>query len=110
MNKNDITKLECLNERYGSTNLTGFKLVNKNTSKKTVLRHIETDIEILNSSKVENKHVYRVIVTKDCIDICSNDNGTPVSYFFRDDAGFAPESIALELKAICDKHRVHFKD
>lgn len=101
-----MNTLEKLNNRYGRTNMTGFKLVTALTPIKTVLKHFEMDLKILNSADVEYKSVARVIIRDDVIDICSKDNGTPVSYVFFDDANISPESIRDEIQAICDKHEV----
>ncbi len=109
MNENDLAKLEKLNERYTEVNMTGFKLVTEKTSKDTVMKHIELDLKILNSGDVVTKHVSRVILRRDCIDICSIDNGTPVSYFFTGDAGFTPKSIEAELKSLCGELKVNME-
>ena len=101
-----MNTLERLNNRYGRTNMTGFKLVTALTPVKTVLKHFEMDLKILNTADVEYKNVARVIIRDEVIDICSQDNGTPVSYVFFDDAKFTPESIRDEIKAICDRHEV----
>lgn len=110
MNAVDLTRLEEFNERYGATNLTGFRFVNETTDKKTVLNHIELDLKILNSSEVEFKHVYRIILKYDCIDICTVDNGTIVSYFFLDNAKFKPKSIEKEIRKLCREFDIHFDE
>ena len=48
MNDNDIKRLEELNERYTSANMTAFRLVNQKTDEKTLLGHLEYDLKILN--------------------------------------------------------------
>ena len=101
-----MNTLERLNNRYGRTNMTGFKLVTGDTDTKTVLKHFELDLKILNSANIEYKNVARVILRDNVIDICCQDNGTPVSYVFFDDANISPESIRDEIKAICDRHEV----
>lgn len=110
MDNKDISKLENLNKRYSSVNMTGFKIVNKSTTEDTLIRHIETDLEILNSSDVQIKRVYRVILEGDVIDICSNDNGTPVSYFFTSDAQFTPQDVKNSIRDLCIKHKVFFEN
>ena len=110
MNANDITRLEELNERYTPVNLTGFKLVGQDTDKSTVLKHFETDLKILSTSGAENKKVVRVILEEDVIDICSFDNGTPVSYFFCEDARFTPDDIEEDIEELCNIYDVTFKD
>lgn len=110
MNNIDLIRLDALNERYGHTNLTGFRFVDETTDKQTVLKHIEFDLEILNSSAVESKHVYRIIARNECIDICTVDNGTYISYFFTKDAKFTPKSIKNDVKELCTKFDVHFDE
>ncbi|WP_295113404.1 hypothetical protein [uncultured Methanobrevibacter sp.] len=100
MNRNDLISLEQLNERYTPANLTGFRIVNENTSKNTVLKHIKNDLNVLNTCGVKNKHVSRVIVSNSHIDICTADNGTFISYFFMQDSPFTPDS--LNLSEICE--------
>lgn len=109
MNINDMNKLETLNERYGPTNLTAFRLVDESTDKGTVIAHIKTDLEILNTCHVGHKFVYRVIVDAGCIDICTGDNGTPVSYFFTEEAQFNPDDIGLDVKGLCESANVRFE-
>lgn len=109
MNEKDLKRLEDLDKRYGSVNRTAFRIVNANVTKGTVLKHIKTDLEVFNSSDVENKHIYRVIIEDDIIDICSNDNGTPVSYFFTEDARFTPMSIKDEVEKLCSQSGVVFQ-
>ena len=106
MNANDIIRLEELNKRYSSVNMTGFKLVGEGTDKSTVLRHFEIDLKILSTSDAGNKRVVRVILMEDAIDICSYDNGTPVSYFFCGDARFTPNDIEEDIELLCDKYDV----
>lgn len=110
MNADDMIRLEELNRRYSSVNMTGFRIITKKTTKRTVLDHITTDLEILNTSDVENKRVYRVLLESDVIDICSNDNGTPVSYFFTSEAQFRPKDIKDELKKLCTNLKIRFED
>ena len=110
MNENDLTKLENLNERYTAANMTGFKLVNEKTSRDTVLKHIELDLKILNSNDLITKHVSRVIIRSDCIDIWTVDNGTYASYFFTEDAKFTAKSLKGDVMAICSNLDVHFED
>ena len=110
MNANDLTRLEELNERYTPVNLTGFKLVGEDTDKITVLKHFETDLKILSASDVENKKAVRVILRGDVIDICSHDNGTPVSYFFCSDAGFTPKDLEDDIKKLCGNQDVALED
>jgi len=100
MNMNDLINLEKLNERYTSVNLTAFRIVDENTSKKTVLEHIRNDLDVLNSCKVKNKQASRVIVSDNHIDICTLDNGTFISYFFTECSTFTPSS--LDLSEICE--------
>ena len=95
MNENDLKKLENLNERYTAVNMTGFKLVNEKTSRDTVLK---------------TKHVSRVIIRSDCIDICTVDNGTYASYFFTEDAKFKAKSLKEDVMAICSNLDVHFEN
>ncbi len=102
MNSNDMNILEKLNERYGPTNMTGFKLVGKGTDRDTVLRHFAMDLEILRTSNVGIKDPVRVLYGDNVIDICSHDNGTPVSYYFTQDADFAPEDILKDMGEICE--------
>ena len=110
MNEKDLKKLENLNERYTAANMTGFKLVNEKTSRDTVLKHIELDLKILNSNELITKHVSRVIVRGDCIDICTIDNGTYISYFFSEYAKFTAKSLKEDVIAICSNLDVHFED
>ena len=110
MKSNDMKNLKRLNERYGLTNMTGFKLVCEGTDKETVLRHLEMDLKILKTSDVEIKDAVRIIKRGDAIDICSYDNGTPVTYFFTEDAGLRPEDIIKDIKGLCDKYRLSFDD
>lgn len=110
MNENDLKKLENLNERYTTANMTGFKLVNEKTSRDTVLKHIELDLKILNSNDLITKHVSRVIIRSDCIDICTVDNGTYASYFFTEDAKFTAKSLKEDVMAICSNLDVHFEN
>lgn len=104
-----MNDLRQLNERFGSTNMTAFKLVGSDTTPRTVLTNIEMDISILNSSDMKYKHVYIVILRQNCIDIRSIDNGTPIAYFFCEDAMFEPEVIAEDLKTLCEKLDVKFE-
>ena len=104
-----MNDLRQLAERFGSTNMTGFKLVGADTTPKTVVNNIEMDIKILNSSSMEYKHAYVVILRENCIDIRSIDNGTPIAYFFCNDAMFAPAVIADEIKTLCEKLDVKFE-
>ena len=106
MNSMDIRNLEFLNERYSEANMTGFKLVTGKTTKGTFLRHFEMDLEILRTSDVSLKDVVRVMFRDDAIDICSHDNGTPVSYFFTHDACFRPKDIMKEVMGICETFAV----
>ena len=110
MNECDLFRLIKLNERYGSTNLTAFRIVDRTTSRETVLGHIRTDLRIMNSSDVEYKHAFRVILAKGHIDICTVDNGTPVTYLFTEDAEFAPQSIVPELSKMCCNFDVDFEN
>lgn len=110
MNANDMIKLEKMNERYSSVNMTGFKFVTEHTDKDTILKHFKMDLEILSTSDVENKGVYRVIIEDNLIDICSNDNGTPVSYFFMQDSKVKPEDIKENIKELCGEFEVFFED
>ena len=110
MNANDMIKLEKMNERYSSVNMTGFKFVTKNTDKRTILNHFKMDLEILSTSDVENKGVCRVIMEDRLIDICSNDNGTPVSYFFMQDSKVKPEDIKKDIKELCGEFEVSFEN
>lgn len=110
MNANDMIKLEKMNERYSSVNMTGFKFVTKNTDKRTILNHFKMDLEILSTSDVENKGVCRVIMEDSLIDICSNDNGTPVSYFFTEDSKVKPEDIKKNIKELCGEFEVSFEN
>lgn len=110
MNENDLKKLENLNERYTAVNMTGFKLVNEKTSRDTVLKHIELDLKILNSNELITKHVSRVIIRSDCIDICTVDNGTYASYFFTADAKFTAKSLKEDVMAFCSNLDVHFEN
>lgn len=110
MNEKDMIRLEKLDERYSSVNLTGFKFITHNTDKRTIIDHFKMDLEILSTSKVENKRVCRVILGSDVLDICSNDNGTPVSYFFTQDSKIKPEDIKNEIKKICMYCEVVFED
>ena len=110
MNENDLKKLENLNERYTAVNMTGFKLVNEKTSGDTVLKHIELDLKILNSNDLITKHVSRVIIRSDCIDICTVDNGTYANYFFTEDAKFTAKSLKEDVMAICRNLDVHFEN
>lgn len=102
--------LEKLNERYGATNMTGFKLVMKGTDKSTVLRHFEIDLEILKTTKVKVKEAVRVIQGENVLDICSHDNGTPVTYYFTEDAQLNPEDIIEDVRALCEKFDITFDD
>ena len=106
MNEKDCKKLEKLDERFSPVNMTSFKLVRKDTAEDIVLSHIEGDLKILNSSDVQTRHVIRIIIRNDCIDICSEDNGTPVSYFFTEEANFTPQSLEAEVKKLCRKSDV----
>ena len=110
MNDRDVLRLNELNERYSPVNLTGFRLVNSTTDKRTVLTHIERDIAVLNSCDIRYKEVCRVIVDEDCIDICTGDNGTFVSYFFTQDAKFTPQSLSEDVKTICNDFKVNLED
>ena len=110
MNELDINRLEELNERYSQVNMTGFKLVTRNSSKETVLKHLRCDLKILESCSVEIKHVYRITIRNDSIDIGVMDNGTPVSYFFTGDAMFSPKSIASEIRDLCAEFDVDFEN
>ena len=109
MNQKDLKRLEKLDERYSSVNMTAFRIVDAKVSKATVLKHIRTDLDVFNSSDVENKQIYRIIIQDDCIDICSNDNGTPVAYFFTEDAAFTPVSIREDVEKLCRKSGVVFQ-
>ncbi len=110
MNSNDMNILEKLNERYGATNMTGFKLVGKGTDKSTVLRHFEIDLEILKTTKVKIKEAVRVIQRENVLDICSYDNGTPVTYYFTEDAELSPEDIIDDVRGLCEKFDITFDD
>ena len=110
MNELDIKRLEELDKRYSASNMTAFRLVTRDSSKETVLRHLKCDLKILESCGVEIKHVQRVILRSDSIDIGAIDNGTPVSYFFTADARFTPESLASEIRDICDEFGVNFEE
>lgn len=110
MNAIDMIKLEKLNERYSSVNMTGFKFITEDTDKDTILNHFKMDLEILSTSDVENKGVYRVIMEDNLIDICSNDNGTPVSFFFTQDSKVKPEDIKKDIKKLCCEFEVFFED
>ena len=110
MNSNDMNILEKLNERYGLTNMTGFKLVVKGTDRDTVLRHFEIDLEILKTTKVKIKEAVRVIQRENVLDICSYDNGTPVTYYFTEDAELRPEDIIDDVRGLCEKFDVTFDD
>ena len=110
MNKMDIDKLQKFNERYGPTNLTGFRFVGEKTSVQTVMDHIKIDLLILNSSDVKFKQVYRIVVRKDCIDIATVDNGAIISYFFLEDAVFKPQSIKDDVKGLCNDLKVMFEE
>ena len=110
MNELDIKRLEELDKRYSASNMTAFRLVTGDSSKETVLRHLKCDLKILESCGVEIKHVQRVILRNDSIDIGVIDNGTPVSYFFTADAMFTPESLASEIRDICDEFDVNFEE
>lgn len=103
MNENDLKKLEKLNERFSPANLTGFKLIAENTDETTVLKHIEWDLDILSSCDVDEKRLCRLIVTDDCIDICTRDNGTYASYLFCNEAQFSPKSLEDEIRNLCRK-------
>lgn len=110
MNELDINRLEDLNIRYSQANMTGFKIVTGNSSKNTVLRHLRCDLKILESCCVEIKHVYRITIRNDSIDIGAMDNETPVSYFFTGDAKFSPKSMASEIRDICTEFDVDFEN
>ena len=110
MNELDIKRLEELDKRYSASNMTAFRLVTRDSSKETVLRHLKCDLKILESCGVEIKHVQRVILRRDSIDIGAIDNGTPVSYFFTSDARLSPESLVSEIKVICDEFGVNFEE
>ena len=110
MNSNDMNILEKLNERYGLTNMTGFKLVTKGTNRKTILRHFEMDLEILNTSDVKIKEAVRVIQRENVLDICAYDNGTPLTYYFTEDADLRPEDIIEDIKGLCEKFDITFDD
>ena len=110
MNEIELERLNELNERYGPTNLTGFRIVDDETSLETVLKHIETDLKILNSSEVKYKHVYRIIARCDSIDICTVDNGTIISYFFIGEGEFMLKFIKGDLKILCEEFDVHFEE
>lgn len=101
-----MNRLLKLNERYTAANLTGFRLVDVSTSEKTVLRHIDMDLAILKSSAVKEKELARVIIRDGCIDICSYDNGTPISYFFSEDAYFTPKDISSYVEELCGEYDV----
>lgn len=60
--------------------------------------------------QVKIKHVQRVILRSDSVDIGVIDNGTPVSYFFTADARFTPESLASEIRDICTEFGVNFEE
>ena len=110
MNRNDMDILEKLNERYGLTNMTGFKLVTKGTDKSTVLRHFEMDLKILKTSEVKVKEAVRIIQRENALDICSYDNGTPVTYYFTEDAELSPEDIIDDVMGLCEKFDITFDD
>ena len=42
----------------------------------------------------------------DAIEICSHENGIPVSYFFTHDVGFKPGDILKEVEEICETFAV----
>ena len=109
MNNIDLDRLKELNERHGPTNLTGFRFVDKTTDEKTVLQHIKTDLKVLDTTDVEYKHVCRIILDDDCIEVCTVDNGTIISYFFSRDAVFTPKSIREDVKELCEVFDVHFE-
>ena len=106
MNAQDLTDLEILNERYTPVNMTAFRLVNEKTDSKTVIRHIKRDLEILSSSSVKNTCPVRIILKGNVIDIMTQNNGTPIAYFFAHNASFTPQSLKEDLKNITEEFNV----
>ena len=102
MNAKDTEKLTKLNERYGPSNLTGFRIVGAGTPENIILNDIERVLKTLESSDIKSKRPCRVIIFSDSIDICTVDNATPVSYFFTQDAEFTSQSMKGDVRAVCD--------
>ena len=101
---NDWKNIKKLNERYGLTNLTGFKLITEQ-SPKEVLNVIERDIEIFNNTNVDYRYVTRLIVRENAIDLCIRDNTTAITYYFLKESD-SFEGVVAGLEEVCSENRI----
>ncbi|MBR2558237.1 MAG: hypothetical protein IKE95_07735 [Methanobrevibacter sp.] len=101
---NDWENISRLNERYGKTNMTGFKIIT-DQSPSDIIRAIRRDIEIFNNVNIDFKYVTRLIVGENAIDLCIRDNGTPITYYFSEESSSFRE-VVDELKVLCRKKRI----
>ena len=102
----DWNNIKKLDERYGRTNLTGFKLIT-NQKPREILKIIERDVEIFNNVNIDGKYVTRMIVRDSSIDLCIRDNGTPITYYFTEESDSFRE-VVCGLKKFCRENNIGF--